>query len=694
MIGEAAKSIQESGGKHVGVFEAKIILAGRVLIILTLLAVGSLLIYQVGFRDVPLAEVLEMSLSLVIASVPIALPMVLKVTLAVGAKEMAKEGGIVTHLTALEEIASMVVLCSDKTGTLTTASMTVYPDKAVCFNSYNGSRALELAALASNPANKDDAIDRAVFQAYAKMKGADVDGAAKELAARYTIDKYFGFNPVVKRTVADVTDKDTGAKLRVAKGIVSLVLKTNPTDGGQQWVVDNFDATAHQVGEADATFGKSGYKTIGVVCSEGGGPMKYVGTLPIMDPPRHDTADTIRRIKSAEVEVKMITGDHLNIARELARQIKLGVNIFPSTDLWPASYSRDDLITEADGFAQVMPKDKHEVVRVLQSQGKVVGMTGDGVNDAPALAKAQIGIAVAGATDAAQAAADIILTEEGLSPIYTAILESRRIFKRLKAYVIYRICVTVQVVAFLCIVSFLYNEAFDALYIILLALFHDLTIVTIAYDHQSPSAKPETPTVKMLITVAYAMGAALSASSTILYAYGGTLLSAAFTASAAYRHSCMFLQISNSSAILIFNARTTGFSFLSKPCIPLFLSAVVSQLVVNLSCFAGFIVEPLAPGDIAYIWAYDLAWLVVIDLVKMAILRITEGPVEPVEDVASRNSFASRSSRSKSLARSRSISTGVPAVSIAMPSGAPGKKELLNIAIPGLKPKPSHEVLL
>ena len=340
-----------------------------------------------------------------------------------------------------------------------------------------------------------------------------------------------------------------------------------------------------------------------------------------------------------------------------------------------------------------MPKDKHEVVAVLQQKGYVVGMTGDGVNDAPALAKAQIGIAVEGATDAAQAAADIILTRPGLSPIFTAIMESRRIFKRLKAYVIYRICVTVQVVAFLSIISFVYDDIFPALYIILLALFHDLTIVTIAYDHQTPSAKPETPTVKMLITVAYAMGAVLSASSTFLYAHGGTLLSAAFTASAAYRHSCMFLQISNSSAILIFNARTTGFSFLSKPCLPLFLSAVVSQLVVNLSCFAGFIVEPLAPVDIAYIWAYDLAWLVIIDLVKMAILRLTEGPVEPVEDVTSRNSFAARGSRSKSLATSRSIS-GVRPSSPLRFSGAPNKLAQLSVAIPGLVPKPAFEQLL
>merc|ERR1719327_2597515 len=233
-----------------------------------------------------------------------------------------------------------------------------------------------------------------------------------------------------------------------------------------------------------------------------------------------DTAETIAKIKGAYVGVKMITGGHLNIAKELARQVDLGTNIYANTSLWPASAQRDDMILHSDGFAQVMPKDKHEVVAVLQNMGKVVGMTGDGVNDAPALAKAQIGIAVAGATDAAQAAADIILTREGLSPIFTAICESRRIFKRLKSYVIYRICVTVQVVAFLCIVSFVYNEAFDALYIILLALFHDLTIVTIAYDHQVASATPEQPTVLMLIVVAYAMGFTLAASSTMLYAYG------------------------------------------------------------------------------------------------------------------------------------------------------------------------------
>ena len=224
---------------------------------------------------------------------------------------MAKEGGIVTHLTALEEIASMVVLCSDKTGTLTTAQMTVYHETAATFSGFTGEEVLEFAALASNPANKDDAIDRAVFQAYAKMEGygADVDESAKKLKAKYTTDKYFGFNPVVKRTVCDATEIKTGRKIRVAKGIISKVLKTDPNDGGQQWTVDDFDKTSKAVQEADATFGKSGYKTIAVCISINGGPMKYAGTLPIMDPPRADTAETIANIKAAFVQVKMITGD-------------------------------------------------------------------------------------------------------------------------------------------------------------------------------------------------------------------------------------------------------------------------------------------------------------------------------------------------------------------------------------------------
>merc|ERR1719171_545286 len=167
----------------------------------------------------------------------------------------------------------------------------------------------------------------------------------------------------------------------------------------------------------------------------------------------------------------MITGDHLNIAVETSRLIGLGTNVLPNTDLWPASATRDELIISADGFAQVLPKDKREIVLVLQNRGLVVGMTGDGVNDAPALAQAQIGIAVDGATEAARSAADIILTTPGLSAIFDAVFQSRMIFARLRAYVLYRMAATIQIVVVLSCMTYGFNVTMKPLYVILLALF-------------------------------------------------------------------------------------------------------------------------------------------------------------------------------------------------------------------------------
>ena len=634
MMGEAAKSIQESSGHTMGLLESKIVLSGRVLIFLTLIAVACLLVYEVGFHGKKLADVLEGCLCLVIASVPVALPMVMKVTLSVGAKELASHGAIVTHLTALEDIASMKMLCSDKTGTLTTAQMTVYETKAKTWNGYTSRQVMEFAAIASNAANKDDAIDRAVYQAYAAMLNtSNVDDAAQKLALKFRTDKYAGFNPIIKRTVADVTDLKTGKKLRVAKGIVSKILNTG-ADGGIEWTVDAFETIEPQVKDADAAFGKQGYKTIAIAVGEGDGPMQYAGTLPIMDPPRADTKTTIAAIRGEGVGVKMITGDHVNIARELARQIDLGDGIEPNTKLWPASKARDDMILHTDGFAQVLPKDKHEVVAVLQSEhGMIVGMTGDGVNDAPALAKAQVGIAVEGATDAAQSAADIILTRPGLSPIHVAIQASRRIFKRLKAYVIYRICCTVQVVFFLCFISFVYDDTFEPLYIILLALFHDLTIVTIAYDRQTPSPRPETPTVTALVITSYTCGIVLALSSLMLYIHGAKFLDAdKFTTDFKYKESLMFLQITNSSALLIFSARATGLWFLSCPDIKLFISVVISQAIVNFAMlypeYALNIVDEVDTADIMTVWIWNFSWLFAVDLAKIFILYAQEAFIQ------------------------------------------------------------------
>jgi len=320
-----SQGIQEAGGKEVGVFEGKIISAAKILIGVTAVVVLVLFVYMRFVQKVPLTEVLEMSLSLVIASVPVALPMVMKVTLSIGAKEMADEGGIVTHLTALEEIASMKVLCSDKTGTLTTAEMTVYYDQSCrTYNSCTPLQVLEYASMASNDANKDDPIDSAVLRAYAQSVGApDIDTAVANRKKKFVLEKdgFCGFNAIVKRTSATVKGAD-GNKYFVAKGMVDVILKTDPEDEGlHQWEVENYPTISQEVHQADATMGTTGFKTLGVMVRVNDGPAKFAGILPIRDPPRHDTKITIAKIKAASVAVKMITGDHFNIGKELARQI-------------------------------------------------------------------------------------------------------------------------------------------------------------------------------------------------------------------------------------------------------------------------------------------------------------------------------------------------------------------------------------
>merc|ERR1712190_447710 len=307
---------------------------------------------------------------------------------------------------------------------------------------------------------------------------------------------------------------------------------------------------------------------------------------------------------------------------------------------------RDEVILHAAGFAKVKPLDKHLVVDTLQHKGMVVGMTGDGVNDAPALAKAQIGIAVHGATDAAKSAGDIVLTRDGLSPIFTAIQISRRIFKRLKSYVIYRICITVQVVFFLACLALIYDLRFKALYIILLALFHDLQIVTIAYDHQVAEQKPETPTVLGLILQSYAMGILMFVQTILLVVQGHLFLSNRFeniddviahnakvhkTEMAAYQETAVFLQISNSSAILIFSARTLSFFFTTCPAWQLMFSTVLGQVLVNVFLLIpdNGIVECMDPMDMVLVWAYDLCWLLILDIVKMSANKVWDQYKDP-----------------------------------------------------------------
>jgi len=643
-IGQAAAMIQEASGEmNVSLFESKILVIVKCIIVISLLVAAAIFVVEREVHNQSTNDSLLAALSLVIASVPVALPLVIQVTMALGAKTMADHKAIVTHLTALQEIASMTMLNSDKTGTLTTAKIQIIHEKIWCMKGYEPDDVLTFAAVCSNRANTDDAIDSAVVKSFDSHFGE----RAREIAEAFKETKFVGFNPDVKRTVKYCTHESHG-QLKIGKGLVDKVLNTGDDDG-DNWVCENWEGIREMVLAQDLELSLCGYKTIGVAVQHGEGPMRFVGIVPMLDPPRCDTADTIQRIRHAEIDIKMITGDHLNIAKETARLIHLGTRIHPNTSLWPASHSRDQLILEADGFAQVMPRDKREVVLVLQDKGHVVGMTGDGVNDAPALAQAQIGIAVADATDAARQAADIILTDEGLSAIFVAIVEARKIFQRLKSYVVYRIASTIQVVVVLSVMIFQAECTISSLYVILLALLNDLTMTPLAHDNATASKKPEQPSISGLLGLSTVLGICTSIQSLAFFylirSFGidtselgdchplneqGCMCN---HDSNMYIQTLMYLQISVSAELLIFAIRAPGSMFFSMPSTALIVLTQGASVLMSVLCATGVFGDAtkLAWADVGLIWAYDLVWLVLIDFVKIFYRYTFEGTIETID---------------------------------------------------------------
>lgn len=625
-IGQAAGLVQEASGHSMGVFEVKIMQVVRSVILISLVDAGVVLYINTLHRHVAFTKALLGVLALVIGAVPIALPLVMQVTMVIGAAKMANRSAIVTHLTALQEIASMKVLCSDKTGTLTTADMRVLPSKMWTRKGYSRDDALLWAGAASNQANKEDPIDKAVLESCNEHFGQE---RAQMLLNEYRKVKFVGFNPIVKRTVAYCVHPQHG-QVKISKGLVDKVLITGD-DGGDCWECVGAAGLKEELREVDQRFSMQGYKTVGVSIAEGhdDAPMHFAAIVPIIDPPREDTRLTIHRIREGGVAVKMITGDHLNIAVETSRLIGLGTTVLPAGDLWPASASRDETILMADGFAQVLPKDKREVILVLQNRGLVVGMTGDGVNDAPALAQAQIGIAVDGATEAARSAADIILTSPGLSAIFDAVVESRKIFARLRAYVLYRVAATIQIVLVLSILIYAYDNTLPPMYVILLALVNDVTMLPIADDRAAPSALPEIPSMPSIMLASLLYGLLETAQTMVLYMSGWL----EGDGSNDYRDAVIYLQISIAIEFLIFSCRTPGFVLgavvgEARPSMAL-VSAVFGANVV-ISVLAGLgdhikLIHPVAWADIGWIWLYDITWLLGIDALKWALQKLGPG---------------------------------------------------------------------
>lgn len=429
-IGKAqADVLSDKAVRVVSVFQQKIMRLIQIFVICSIsLVIAVLLVFGISYKgfENDLQGTILAALSILIASIPVALPLVLQVNLALGASFLAKEHhAIVTSIPALQDIASMSILCSDKTGTLTTAKMSVIRERVVAVGEFSTDDVIRFAKLCSNADKKDDPIDKAVLQAYQESEISNKDDDYKQT-------EIIGFNPTVKRVVAFVDHK--GTTLTVAKGLPGKIIDTGSggvDDHECQWQIQGIEDKnfLNHIVESDTALSKSGYKTIAIAMCEGDarkddhGPWKFVGLMPMLDPPRADTRATIESLHHANISVKMITGDHVNVGIETCRLIGLGTDIRAGEEIRSAEnpQQRNEMIWAADGFAAVLPSDKREVVLTLKNEyGLVTGMTGDGVNDAPALSAAQVGIAVEGATDAARNAADLILTEPGLRPIYVS----------------------------------------------------------------------------------------------------------------------------------------------------------------------------------------------------------------------------------------------------------------------------------
>ena len=580
-------------------FQKAVLKIGDYLIILALILVA--LIVGLGiYRGEPILTLLQFALVLTVAAIPVAMPTVLSVTMAVGARLLAKKQAIVSKLVAIEELAGVDVLCADKTGTLTQNKLTL--GTPFCLDATTAEELILAGALASQAAN-DDTIDLAVL-------GGLKD---KDALKPYQVTHFTPFDPVHKRTEATVKGAD-GKTFKVTKGAPQVILALS-ADAAAKSAVDR----------AVDDFAARGFRALGVARAEGDGVWRLLGVLPLFDPPREDAKSTVATAAEMGVKIKMVTGDALAIAREMAKTLGMGSNILDAKTLGDSktdeTMAMAKTIEDADGFAQVFPENKFHIVDVLQKHDHIVGMTGDGVNDAPALKKADCGIAVSGATDAARAAAAIVLLTPGLSVIIEAIKESRRIFQRMNSYAIYRIAETLRVLLFMTLAIVVFNfYPVTAIMIVMLALLNDGAILSIAYDNVIYRMKPEAWNMRAVLGVSTVLGVAGVVSVFALF----YLAERVFLLDRAVIQTMMYLKLSVAGHLTIFLTRTRGPFWSIRPARILLLAVLGTQMVATLIAVYGLFMTPLGWSLALFVWGWAVAWALLNDRLKLLTYRILD----------------------------------------------------------------------
>ncbi|KAF8400557.1 hypothetical protein HHK36_013856 [Tetracentron sinense] len=570
-------------------------------------------------------EGIDNLLVLLIGGIPIAMPTVLSVTMAIGSHRLSEQGAITKRMTAIEEMAGMDVLCSDKTGTLTLNKLTVDKTMIEVFVKDMDKDTVVLIAARASRVENQDAIDTSIVGVLADPK---------EARAGITEVHFLPFNPVEKRTAITYYDSD-GNWHRASKGAPEQIIE----------LCNLKDDAKNKALSIIGKFADRGLRSLGVARQvipektkeSAGGPWQFVGLLPLFDPPRHDSAETIRRALNLGVNVKMITGDQLAIGKETGRRLGMGTNMYPSSSLLGqckdesiASIPVDELIEKADGFAGVFPEHKYEIVKKLQERKHICGMTGDGVNDAPALKKADIGIAVADATDAARGASDIVLTEPGLSVIVSAVLTSRAIFQRMKNYTIYAVSITIRIVLGFMLIALIWKFDFSPFMVLIIAILNDGTIMTISKDRVKPSPMPDSWKLKEIFATGVVLGTYLAVMTVVFFwaAHDSDFFSEKFGVRSIRNNTneltaALYLQVSIVSQALIFVTRSRSWSFLERPGLMLVSAFIAAQLVATfIAVYAnwGFArIHGIGWGWAGVIWIYSIVFYFPLDILKFII---------------------------------------------------------------------------
>jgi H+-transporting ATPase len=592
---------------------------GDYLIVLAVVLVAVIITVAICRGD-PILTTLQFALVLTVAAIPVAMPTVLSVTMAVGARLLARKEAVVTRLVAIEELAGMDVLCADKTGTLTQNKLALNDPFSV--NQVPAGQIILAAALASR-ADNNDVIDLAVL-----------DGLKnKEELKNYQVVHFQPFDPVHKRTEATVKAPD-GKTFRVTKGAPQVIMALAANAGPVKTAVD----------QAINEFAARGFRSLGVARAEGDGPWQLLGVLPLSDPPREDAKSTIEAARQLGVKFTMVTGDALAIARETAKNLGMGANILDASGLGDAKQQESAQVAEsiehADGFAEVFPEHKFHIVDVLQKHGHIVGMTGDGVNDAPALKQADCGIAVSGATDAARAAAAIVLLKPGLSVIIDAIKESRKIFQRMNSYAIYRIAETLGVLLFMTLSILIFNfYPVTAVMIVMLALLNDGAILSIAYDNVQYSNKPEAWDMRLVLGIATVIGVVGVIDSFGLF----------YVAERVYHidrpliQTLIYLKLSVSGHFKIFQTRTRGPFWSHRPATILFVAVISTQIIATFIAVYGLFMPSISWTWALMVWGLSIGMFLFNDRVKLLAYRIFDpAKTTPTLDRATNGSSPKR----------------------------------------------------